>query len=294
MKIKRVFSKSIPVLVLTILTLPIILGFLWILVSTFSSRAYGLVPVGPDGKFGGLTLSNWQFLSNKTIWLVTVNTLILATGLTIGVVIVSAMAGYSLSRIKFPGRKTVLSLTLVLHAFPSATLLIAIYFVLRWISRIPILGNHIPLIGGFGYNTLGGVILVSIALQLPLGIWLMKGFFDNVSWDIERAALIDGCSRFRTWREIMMPQIKPGIAALSIFSFIQGWSSFLIPYSYMTSSSKATVATYLNNLLTESAPVNYGELAAVGLFQLIPVLIFYIFTQKYLLSIFSGGIKGTS
>ncbi len=294
MKVKRFFSKSVPVLVLVILTLPIILGFIWIIISTFSTRAYGLIPVGADGKFGGLTLGNWRFLSDKTIWLVTFNTLILATGLTVGVVIVSAMAGYSLSRIKFPGRKTVLSLTLVLHAFPSATLIIAIYFVLRWISKIPILGNGIPLIGGFGYNTIGGVILVSIALQLPLGIWLMKGFFDNVSWDIERAALIDGCSRFRTWREIMMPQIKPGIAALSIFSFIQGWSSFLIPYSYMTSSSKATVATYLNNLLTESAPVNYGELAAVGLFQLIPVLIFYIFTQKYLLSIFSGGIKGTS
>ncbi len=294
MKIKTIFSKSFPIVLLTILTLPIILGFLWILISTFSTRAYGLVPVGQDGKFGGLTLNNWHFLSDKAIWFVTLNTFILATGLTIGVVAVSAMAGYSLSRIKFPGRKGILSLSLVLHAFPSATLIIAIYFVLRWISKIPILGNGIPLLGGFGYNTLGGVILVSIALQLPLGIWLMKGFFDSVSWDIERASLIDGSSRFRTFREIMLPQIKPGIAALSIFSFIQGWSSFIIPYSFMTSASKATVGTYLNNLLTESAPVNYGELAAVGLFQLLPVLVFYIFTQKYLLSIFAGGVKGTS
>ncbi len=294
MKIKTFFSKTTPIILLTILTLPIILGFLWILISTFSTRAYGLLPVGPDGHFGGLTFSNWHFLSNKAIWLVTLNTMILAVGLTLGVVLVSAMTGYALSRMKFPGRKTILSLTLVLHAFPSVTLLIAIYFVLRWISKIPLIGHGIPFIGGLGYNTLGGVILVSIGMQLPLGIWLMKGFFDNVSWDIERAALIDGCSRFRAWRDIMMPQIKPGIAALSIFSFIQGWSSFIIPYSYMTSSSKATVATYLNNLLTESAPVNYGELAAVGLFQLLPVLIFYIFTQKYLLNIFSGGVKGAS
>jgi len=294
MKAKAVPSRIVPYVFLIILSLPIILGFAWILVSTFSYRAYGLVPINKDGNFGGLTFDNWSFLADKTIWLVTLNTFVLAVGLTIGVIIVSAMAGYALSRIKFPGRKTILSLSLVLHAFPSVTLLIAIYFVLRWIGKIPILGRGIPFIGGFGYNTLGGVIMVSVALQLPLGIWLMKGFFDNVPWDMERAALIDGASRFRTWREIMMPQIKPGIAALAIFSFIQGWSAFLIPYSFMTSVTKATIATYLNNLITESAPVNYGNLAAVGLFQLLTVLFFFIFTQKYLLSIFAGGSKGSS
>ncbi len=287
-------SRIIPYLLLIVVTLPIIIGYMWILISTFSTRTYGLLPVDKVGKLGGLTLSNWSFLFEPAIWIVTSNTFILASGLTIGVVIVSMMAGYALSRIKFPGRKAFLSLTLILHAFPTVTLLIAIYFVLRWISAIPILGRGLPIIGGFGYNTLGGVILVSLALQLPLGIWLMKGFFDNVSWDMERAALIDGCSRFRTWREVMVPQIKPGIAALSIFSFIQGWGSFIIPYSYMVNANRATVATYLNNLLSETAPTNYSMVAAVGLFQLLPVLIFYIFTQKYLLSIFAGGVKGAA
>jgi inositol-phosphate transport system permease protein len=172
------------------------------------------------------------------------------------------------------------------------TLLISIYFVLRWMSRIPVIGNGLPVIGGFGYNTLGGVILVMLALQLPLGIWLMKGFFDNVPWDMERAALIDGCSRFRVWREILLPQIKPGIAALSIFSFISGWNEFLIPYTYIADQQKSTIAAYLNSLVGDTAPVNYSQVAAVGLFQLIPVLIFFIFTQEYLLSIFAGGSKG--
>ena len=294
MRFKIFISRIIPYLLLIVVTLPIIIGYIWILISTFSTRTYGLLPVDKAGELGGLTLSNWSFLFEPAIWIVTSNTFILASGLTIGVVIVSMMAGYALSRIKFPGRKAFLSLTLILHAFPTVTLLIAIYFVLRWISAIPILGRGLPIIGGFGYNTLGGVILVSLALQLPLGIWLMKGFFDNVSWDMERAALIDGCSRFRTWREVMVPQIKPGIAALSIFSFIQGWGSFIIPYSYMVIANRASVATYLNNLLSETAPTNYSMVAAVGLFQLLPVLIFYIFTQKYLLSIFAGGVKGAA
>jgi inositol-phosphate transport system permease protein len=290
---KQRLSASIPFLLLTILTLPVIVGYLWILISTFSQRTHGLVPVDSQGKFGGLTLRNWSFLwEDENIWLVTANTLVLSILLTVGTVIISALAGYALSRISFPGRKAFLAGTLILHAFPSVTLLISIYFVLRWITAIPVLGKGLPIIGGFGYNTVGGVAMVMVALQLPLGVWLMKGFFDNVSWDMERAALIDGCSRLRVWWEIMMPSIRPGIAALTIFTFITGWGSFLIPYTFIADQQKSTIAAYLNSMLGHTAPVNYSQVAAVGLFQLIPVLIFFIFTQEYLLSIFSGGSKG--
>ncbi|GAB4527749.1 MAG: carbohydrate ABC transporter permease [Anaerolineae bacterium] len=290
---KQRLGNVVPFILLTILTIPVIVGYVWIVISTFAQRTYGLIPVDSNGNFGGLTLENWSFLGEDPhIWSVTLNTFILSLLLTIGVVVVSALAGYALSRISFPGRRTFLAGTLILHAFPSVTLLISIYFVLRWISRIPILGKGLPIIGGFGYNTVGGVAMVMVALQLPLGVWLMKGFFDNVSWDMERAALIDGCSRLRVWWEIMMPSIRPGIAALTIFTFITGWGSFLIPYTFITDQQKSTIAAYLNSMLGDTAPVNYSQVAAVGLFQLIPVLIFFIFTQEYLLSIFSGGSKG--
>jgi inositol-phosphate transport system permease protein len=122
----------------------------------------------------------------------------------------------------------------------------------------------------------------------------MKGFFDAIPWDLERAALIDGCSRWRTFRQILLPQIRPGIAALSVFSFIIGWSSYLIPYSFMTNQETSVISTYLYRLMSDTAPVNYSTVAAVGLFQLIPVIFFFIFTQKYLLAIFAGGMKGGS
>lgn len=293
MTIRQRLSNAVPLVLLALLTVPIVVGYLWLLIATFSQRTFGLLPVDTNGRLGGLTLENWKFLwTDKEIWPIVLNTLIVAVGLTIGVVLISSMAGYALSRIRFPGRKGFLGMTLILHAFPSVTLLIAIYFVLRWISSIPVLGRGIPIIGGFGYNTLGGVILVSVALQLPLGVWLMKGFFDDVSWDIERAALIDGCGRFRTFAQVMLPQIRPGIAALSIFSFISGWGSFLIPYTFMTSQTKSVIAAYINQMMGLTSPVNYNSVAAVGLFQMIPVIIFFIFTQEYLLSIFAGGTKG--
>ena len=284
---KERFNAAIPITALIVLTLPIIVGFVWILISTFSRTTYGLEPQGK------LTLDNWSFLwKDPKIWTVTLNTIILSVGQTVGVVAISALAGYALSRLSFPGRKTFLGMTLILHAFPAVTLLIAIYFVLRWITRIPILGNDIPIIGGFGYNTLGGVTLVQLALQLPLGVWLMKGFFDNVSWDMQRAALIDGCSHFRAWWQIILPVIRPGLAALAIFSFVTGWGSFLIPYTFIVDQENSVLAAYLRGLMGETAPVSYGTVAAVGLFQLIPVMIFFIFTQEYLMNIFSGGSKG--
>jgi len=292
---KQRLGKAMPMALLTLFTIPVIVGYVWIIISTFSQRTYGLVPVDREGNIGGLTLENWTFLwEDPHLWNVTLNTIFLAMLLTIGVLLISTMAGYALSRISFPGRKVFLGGTLILHAFPSVTLLISIYFVLRFIGTIPIIGKGLPLIGGFGYNTLGGVALVMIALQLPLGIWLMKGFFDSVSWDMERAALIDGCSRLRVWWEIMLPSIKPGIAALSIFTFIGGWGAYLIPYTFITDQQKSTISAYLQSLQGDTSPVNYSRIAAVGVFQLVPVLIFFIFTQEYLLSIFGGGSKGGS
>ncbi len=278
---------------LLVISVPVVVGYLWMIISTFSDRTTGLIPVNADGSFGGLTLRNWSFLwEDSAIWTVTLNTFLLASGLTIGVVSVSALAGYALSRLMFPGRRLMLATMLVLHAFPSVTLLIAIFFVLRWLGDRPFIGRDVPLVGGVGFNTIGGVILVSIALQLPLGVWLMKGFFDVVPWDVERAALIDGCSRFQAWRLVVLPAVRSGMAALAIFSFIVGWGSFIIPYTFITSPTKNVIAAYLNARLGETTAVNYGEIAAIGLFQLVPVLIFFFFTQEYLLKIFSGGSKG--
>ncbi len=294
MNLKQRIEKSVIYIFLILSVTPIIAGYLWLLISSFSQKTEGLRSLG-------WTLKNWSFLvvspfgrNFASIWLVTANTLMVALTMTLIVVLVSSLAGYALSRMNFRGRKTFLSMTLILHAFPSVTLLIPIYFVLRWISRIPLIGKGLPLIGGFGFNTLGGVALVMVAFQLPFGIWIMKGFFDNISWDVERAALIDGASRFQVWRQIMMPNIKPGIASLAIFAFISGWNAYLIPFTFTIgrAGKTAVLSVYLQNFQGDTAMTNWNMVTAVGLFQLLPVMLFFIFTQEYLLKIYAGGAKG--
>jgi len=272
---------------LTLSILPILVGYSWLVIASLSTRTRGLVPVNGKGEVGGLTFKNWDFVLDGAVWTAMFNSLVIAAAMVIGVGIASMAGGYALSRFKFPGRKGFLAGTLVLHAFKAEMLLIAIFFVLRWLGGVPLIGNYI------GFNTVGGVALVMVALELPLGIWLMKGFFDNISWDMERAALIDGASRFRVWWQIMLPQVRPGIAALSLFTFISGWNAYLVPFTFTVGTRVANMPVFLNQLISDTAPTNWNQVAAVGMFQMIPLMLFFVFTQELLLNIYAGGSKGT-
>ena len=288
-------GRSLPYILLALTLVPLVVGYLWLIIATFSYRTRGILPLNSEGNIGGLTLKNWGFLVGRDIaglefnvWQVTLNSFLLAIFMTIIVLLVSSMAGYALSRMSFAGRKTFLSFTLILHGFPAVTLLIPIFFVLLNLGNLPIIGDLI------GFNTLGGITLVMVAFDLPLGIWLMKGFFDNIPWDMERSALIDGASRWRVYREIVLPQIRPGLLALGIFAFIGGWNAFLIPQTYSIGSGTVNLPVFLNELIDETTPVDWNQVAAVGLFQLIPIFIFFVFAQEYLLNIYAGGTKGSS
>lgn len=266
--------------VLGITTLPIILMYLWLFLNSFSTQMkYGIVPTD-------FTLENWRFLWTNVetaggsvlpnMWKATWNSLMFSGLLTVLEVSIGVMAGYALSRMNFPGRQSLLKLTLILHAFPSIALLIAVFFILNFLGL---------------YDSLYGVILAKTALQIPMTAWIIKGFFDDVPWDLEWAGMIDGCSRFKVWYTIVIPMVKPGIAAVSIFSFLAGWSEFLLLYSFVISDENITLATYLQKLLSDPNLINYGLLSSVSLFYMIPVLIFFIFTQKSLMQVAIGGGK---
>lgn len=284
-----------PFALLILFLVPMVVGYVWLIIATFSYRTQGLLPLDGSGNIGGLTLENWRFLTTNNIAgyqfdivRITLNSLLIAVAMTVTVLLVSSMAGYALSRMNFPGRRTFLSFTLILHGFPAVTLIIPIFFVLINLANLPGIGQVV------GFNTPGGIALVMVAFELPLGVWLMKGFFDNIPWDIERSALIDGASRWRTFRQILLPQIRPGILALGIFAFISGWNAYIIPATYSIGRGTSNLPVFLNSLLGETSPVDWNQVAAVGLFQLAPIVVFFVFAQEYLLNIYAGGTKGTT
>ncbi|MGH2499824.1 MAG: carbohydrate ABC transporter permease [Candidatus Limnocylindria bacterium] len=270
-----------PYAILAVATLPILVLYVWLLYSSVFPRVEGLTPIG------GLTLENWRFLwdplavpqmrNRPAIIPLTINTFIFAAATSLVVILVSSMAGYALSRLKFRGRRMFLGGILLLHSFPSVTLLIAIFVVLRSLGL---------------YDRLLGVILVKAAFELPFGIWIMKGFFDTIPWDLEMSALVDGAGRLRTWWQVMLPLVKPGLLALGILSFVQGWNEFLLPFVFMPSGTQQTLSTLVRGILGEGRFVDYGLLTAVGLYYVAPVLVLFAVAQEQLMRIYAGGVKG--
>ena len=274
-------TEAAPYVALAISVIPVLVGYAWLILATFTSRTEGLKPVG------GFTLDNWTFLNDREIWIATRNSFIVAMLTVIVVTSVSATCGYALSRMSFPGRRAFLSGTLLLHAFRPEMLIVGTFQVLLFAGGIPIIGKFI------GFNTMGGVALTLVTIELPLGIWLMKGFMDAISWEVERAALIDGASRFRVFWQILFPQMRPGLAAIGILMFIQGWNAYLIPQTFTIGTKVSTLSVFVNQFSGDTGFQSWNRVAAIGLFQLVPILLFFIFTQRKLMQALGSGMKGT-
>lgn len=262
-------------LALVAVSLPIASGLIWLILTGSFDRVHGLLPAGPPD------VQNWRFLwegvgGRPPVTTPLLNSFVFAGVVAAAVVLISSMAAYAISRLSFPGRSLYLGLVLMLHAFPAVSLIIAIFYILRLLGL---------------FDTLTGVILVKASLELPLGIWLMKGFFDFLSWEMEMAALVDGMSRWTIFWKIALPLVRPGLLALGTFALLSAWGEFILPFTLIVSSRNWTMAMYLQTFLGESF-TDFGMVAAVGLFYATPVIALFLLGQRYLLNIYSGGVKG--
>jgi inositol-phosphate transport system permease protein len=211
------------------------------------------------------------------VWNAFGNSLLIAGAQTVIVVTVASLAAYYLSRFQFPGRASMLRSLLVLHAFPVLTLIVPMFLMLYWIGLL---------------DTLAGVILVLVAFELPFAIFIMKGFFDAVPWDIEMSALTDGASRRQAFLRIVLPQVRNGILAISVFTFIRGWEEYIFVFTFLIRNTNWTMSLYMYFVRDDVMGVDYGVVSAVGVFYLVPSLILYVAAQRYLMQMSIGGVKG--
>ena len=241
-----------------------------------------------------LHLNNWRFLWNPdvadalkgasgvggkfpSVWTAFFNSLVIAGAQMALVVVVSTLAGYYLSRFAFSGRPVFLQGLLVLHAFPAMTLIIPIFLMMYWIGL---------------QDTIVGVVLVITALELPFAIFVMKGFFDAVPWDIEMSAMTDGASRRQAFLHVVLPQVKVGMLAIAIFAFIRGWEEYVFVRTLLIAQENWTMSLYLFWTITDMMGVDYALVSAVGVFYVLPSVVLYVLTQRYLTQMTFGGIKG--
>ncbi|MCD9022934.1 carbohydrate ABC transporter permease [Cohnella silvisoli] len=260
---------------MTLFTLPIIAMIVWYFLSATMNFT--------TGQF---SLDNFAFFQEPVeysgvklplIWPIVFNTIIYSLLIVAVEVCISVPTAYAFSRLDFKGKRAAMKFLFLMRSFPGITLIIATFFILVQMQLV---------------NTYLGVLLVAITGSLPGRVYIMKGFFDDVPWDIEWAAMVDGCTRFRAFKKVLVPYVLPGIGAIAVFSFLGAYGEWFLFKLLIFNDDMLTLAGYLSKLITkENQIVNYGLITAIGLFYTLPIVVFYIFTQKIFMSVNLGGAK---
>jgi multiple sugar transport system permease protein len=223
----------------------------------------------------GVTWDNFRTVITGGTFLINLrNSAIVAFSTVILAIIVTAPAGYALSRFKFRGRTAFSMWLLATQAFPGIIMVLGLFTVLKVYGLI---------------NTLPGLVIMHTSFALPFSIWLLKGYFDKIPIDLEEAARIDGCTRLRALVSIILPLSVPGLLAVATFSLLLSWNEFFFALVIMRTNETWTLPVYLARFLGSGGVVQWGPLSAAALLVTIPVFVLFLLGQRYLVSGLTGG-----
>ena len=228
-----------------------------------------------------------------------VNSLIIALVSTALTLIIGCMAAYALVRFRFMGRDTASLTTLMVRMVPPAVLLVPVFGL--WnnefcISKKFWLGELIRnTFGGRGdvclAGTHSGIILIYVAMNLPFVIWILQSFIVQVPRSLEEAARVDGAGPFQVFFQIVLPLIKPGLAAAAIFTFRIAWNEYLLASALSDRDTKTVPILIVNNM--SEFNVEWGVIMATGMLLAIPPIIFTLFASRQIITgMTAGAVKG--
>lgn len=210
------------------------------------------------------------------------NSVIVALCVVLLASLISFLAAVALTRYHFKMRTTILVLFLIAQMVPVEALSVPLFFQIRD------LGHTVP---GVGLNTLGSLVLVQLAFSLPFAIWMLRGFVAAVPEEIEEAARIDGASRFTVLWRILFPLIAPGLAATGVFSFITAWNDFLFAKTFIISATENQTLPAALLVFFKPDENDWGGIMAASTLMTIPVLVFFMFVRRKLVSGLGGAVK---
>jgi ABC-type glycerol-3-phosphate transport system permease component len=224
------------------------------------------------------SLLNYEFLWNRTPFLqFLLNSVIVSGGSTVLGVIAAAMAGYALSRFNGATLSIYSRSLFVIQMFPIILALVPLFILFRTLGLI---NSPVP------------VIIIYTVVHLPFATWMAKAFFDTIPRELEEAAQVDGCSKFQSFLRIVVPLSGPGIAAVSIFSFLFSYNEFFVGSVFLRDQNTMTVPIGLQMFMQQYA-TDWGSLMAASTLAVIPTFILFLMVQKYMVyGAVAGGVKG--
>ena len=204
------------------------------------------------------------------------NSLVVGIVSTVITLVLGCMAAYGLARLRFPGRTTLAYTTLLLRTVPLAVLAVPVFML--W-SRAGLI------------NSLPGLVLLYVAVNLPFTIWLLYGFILQVPVELEEAAAIDGCGPVQVFFKVVLPLIRPGLAAAAIFTFRIAWNEFILAL-VLTDRATRTLPVAASLYITDIG-VDWGKIMALGSLIAIPPLVFtFVAARQIITGLTAGAVKG--
>jgi ABC-type glycerol-3-phosphate transport system permease component len=256
--------------------------------------AAGLFPVywavaaslGPEARLFGapalmpatLTLEHYRALfEERAFWVPIRNSLVVASGTTLLAVSLGALCAYALARLRFRGKALLLAGVLAVSMFPQVSIISPLFLVLRAAGLI---------------NTYPGLVLPYLTFAMPLSIWLLVGFFRQLPAEIEEAALVDGATRLRVLRDVVVPLAWPGVATTAILTFLYSWNEFLFALSFTLGPERHTVPVAIT-LFRGQYQVAWGQVLAGAIVATLPVAALVLVAQRRIVQgLTAGAVKG--
>jgi multiple sugar transport system permease protein len=208
-------------------------------------------------------------------WLL--NSVIVSFCAVAATLVASILSGYGISRFRFRGSTLFGVLLLATQMLPQALIVVPVYIIFR--------GLHL-------LNSLFGLVVINLAINVPVATWILKGYFDTVPREIEEAALIDGCTRLQALRRVVLPTALPAVIAVGVIVLIEAWNEYLFATTLITSQRRWVTSVGLASFIGMfTVPIE--QVMAGALLFTLPVLVLYFTFQRYIVSGLTGGaVKG--
>ena len=231
------------------------------------------LPVSPS------TESYTQIFDNSDFTRALINSIGICLIATFIALVFGTMAAYAIARLDFPGKKTIVAVSLLISMFPQIALVTPLFKILTTIGL---------------FDTWMGLIIPYVTFALPLAIYTLSAFFREIPWELEKAAKMDGATPFQAFRQVITPLAMPGVFTTAILVFIACWNDFLFAISLTSTSASRTVPaamSYFTGATTFEKPV--GPIAAAAVVITVPIVIFVLLFQRRIVAgLTSGAVKG--
>ncbi|MHA7985626.1 carbohydrate ABC transporter permease [Rathayibacter sp. CAU 1779] len=261
--------------VLVVIGICFALPLAWLLLASFDGSALLTLKWPAPFTLDNFTSVLTPGLAFAPLW----NSALISLGCAVITVVVAVLAAYPLSRYRLRINKPFMYGILFGTCLPITAMMVPVYNLFVSLNLL---------------DSVWGTILFMSATSLPMAIWMMKNFMDSVPVTLEEAAWTDGASMMSTLTRVVVPLMRPGIAVVFIFVFVQAWGNFFIPFVLLLSPEKQPAAVSIYAFFGQYGAVAYGKLAAFSLVYSVPVLALYVFTSRALGggSALAGAVKG--